>query len=354
VESAWAQGLARNPALPAGLLERLLAVPDRGVRLRLARRDDLSPGHVRSLLGTGDTHVIGLLLRRSLVDLAGVRALAADPALRWLLVSVKDLPADVLAGLAHDANASTVAMVAEYQLLSDPLADELSRHPDRRVRRGLARNTTLSPRLFARLGADDAVSFALAANPATPAEIVARLATHEEFTVRRAAAHRTDLPPETYELLAADPERGVRRPAAANPAVPEHLLRALAADPEVRDDLLRNLALPQDLLVTLESGTDSPRAAPGSLASPTPAVVRNEELPTGLLDELVAADPGAVESIMARHALTAARLRALARHPRLPVTMIVDLLGDPATAEQAAANPSLPVAVMAELLRPTT
>ncbi|WP_398683813.1 hypothetical protein [Streptomyces akebiae] len=45
-----------------------------------------------------------------------------------------------------------------------------------------------------------------------------------------------------------------------------------------------------------------------------------------------------------------------ARHPALPPTVVVELLSDPAdpVAEAAAANPSLPLAVMEELAgRPT-
>lgn len=254
VDSEQARRSARDPALPASTLDELVGTDDRWVRTMVARRTDLSPAHVRSLLDTGDPHAIGPLLDHGLVGPANVRAVAADPALRDLLAGVGNLPADVLTALARDPKPSLVAGVAQYQRLPRPLAEELCRHPDPQVRRGLARNTSLDPELLARLESDS-VAFALAANPSTPAEVVARLAANASFTVRRAAAHRTDPPAGTYALLATDPERVVRHPVAANPAVPGQVLRSLAVDPQVRDALLSNPSLPAELREQLSSTT---------------------------------------------------------------------------------------------------
>ncbi|MEU0878536.1 hypothetical protein ABZ345_08070 [Lentzea sp. NPDC005914] len=254
MDSEQARRLAHDPALPAATIAELLAVDDQWVRWMVARRRDLSPEHVRTLLDTGDAQAISPLLRRGQVGQDDLRGLAADPRLRGLLASVENLPPDLLTALARDPNPVLVSAVAEHQRLPGPLAEELSRHPDPQVLRGLARNISLDPKLLAGLE-DDSVAYALAANPATPCEVVARLATNLSFTVRRAAAHRTDLPAETYVLLAADPERVVRRPVAANPAAPEQVLRSLAADPEMRNALLGNPSLPEDLREQLSPTT---------------------------------------------------------------------------------------------------
>ncbi len=270
------RGLARNPALPPALLDRLVAIDDTSVRMSLAQRTDLSADHVRALLATRDGKVVGVLLRNGLVDENGLRALAADPSLRRSLVHVEDLPADVLDVLvASDA----VVLVARYRTLPAGLAEQLSQHPDRRVRRALARNASTPPTVLARLTSEDFASFALAENPATPVEVLVQLAAHESFAVRRVTAQRSGLPRALYDQLAADEEEVVREAVAGNPAA---------------------------------------RADPAT--APTPVSRRAEPRP----------------------------LRA--DHPDLPLATILGLLADPLTAAEAAANPSLPVSVMLELL----
>lgn len=269
----------------------------------------------------------------------------------------------------------------------------------------------------------DAIACALAANPATPADVAETLAGHESFAVRQLVARRTDLPVETYEQLAADTTRVVRRHLAANSVVPEHLLRALATDEEMRDDLLDNPALPLDLLIVFAAGLTPqllPRIAAAteselrSLASSAlrPLVAVRPDLPSALLDELVA-DPALAEVVVTNRALTGAQVRqladrhgprlhlaaaqhpncppdllhqlarsgseevrgaiavhsaspaealslclgggvatrrAVARHPNLPPETIVELLAGEETVSEAAANPSLPISVMEDLL----
>jgi hypothetical protein len=63
-------GLASNPALPPGLLDRLIAVPS--LADELARRPDLSPHHVRALLAFNDAAVTHALLEKGWVAPADV------------------------------------------------------------------------------------------------------------------------------------------------------------------------------------------------------------------------------------------------------------------------------------------
>ncbi|ANZ39247.1 hypothetical protein BBK82_27475 [Lentzea guizhouensis] len=187
------------------------------LRTLLAEGGDLSADQMSAVLATGDVKVISLALRSGLVDEAGIRTIAANTSLRWTLVHVPELPADVV-DLLVDSDA--VALVAQYRTLPAELAETLSRHPDRRVRRALARNASTPPALLARLSSEDFVSFALAENPATPVEVLVTLAAHESFAVRRVTALRTDLPPALYEQLARDENQVVRAALAGNPALP--------------------------------------------------------------------------------------------------------------------------------------
>ncbi len=97
-----------------------------------------------------------------------------------------------------------------------------------------------------------------------------------------------------------------------------------------------------------------------------PRVALNPNCPPDLLHHLVthapaghrtfrevAGHPGASAATLLL-CLRDERGRAAARHPNLPADVLLDLLAGPATAEAAAANPSLPVSEMAKLLSPTT
>ncbi|MBM0256652.1 hypothetical protein [Micromonospora sp. 4G55] len=61
-------GLARNPALPASLVEQLTARGEASVWLELADRDDLSGDQIRLLARRGDAQVVIRLLSRGLLS----------------------------------------------------------------------------------------------------------------------------------------------------------------------------------------------------------------------------------------------------------------------------------------------
>src|SRR5689334_8743254 len=62
-------GLACNPALPALLIDRLIALEDAAVWHELADRDHLSEVQVRLLARSGDVQVVSRLIRRGLLML---------------------------------------------------------------------------------------------------------------------------------------------------------------------------------------------------------------------------------------------------------------------------------------------
>ncbi|MGV9267342.1 variant leucine-rich repeat-containing protein [Kitasatospora sp. NPDC003701] len=248
-------------------------------------------------------------------------------------------------------------------------------------------------------------------NPSTPATGLERFLDSPDVRVRAALAGRPDLPDDAHRRLAADPDSRVRRRAAANPAVGETLIRVLATDPDrsVRTALTANPALPMPLLRQLAPavrlGAEPwPRitaASPGELrdlARSTTAQLRalvaaHPALPADLVAALADdADPAVVKRLAAHPALTPDRLRALAErhgpalhpsvagHPNCPPDLLHAMAGTaapghetllavarhPAAAPEtlrrcldapdervrsaAAANPALPVAVMARLL----
>ncbi|MFJ6048514.1 PE-PGRS family protein [Streptomyces sp. NPDC092307] len=162
-----------------------------------------------------------------------------------------------------------------------------------------------------------------------PPDVVARLARDEDRVVRLFLAERCDDAP--AELLLevwqwwngsySTPDRPYghpnfpRRDLLRYADDPHPRLRQLALDdPDSTADLVERFSEDEDVEVRLRAATD-PRLSPDS-------VVR-------LLD-----DPDSGVRAMA------------ARHPRVPVPLLVELLGDEGTAQAAARNPVLPVAVM--------
>jgi len=254
------------------------------------------------------------------------------------------------------------------------------------------------------------VDAGLAGNPATPAEVLARLVAHPAEWVRWQLVHRQDLPEWAYERLATDAMPGIRWDTAANPAVPAWLQRRMAADDTSREmhrRLAQNPAIPLDLLVSIAGTvrigpTKVPRIANATddelrqLATSRIMQVRmlvaeREELPDDLITLLVDDhDPGVAKSIVTNPALTAEQMwdlvtrhgsrlypraarnphcppdlmrhiarnaqsvqkayRVIARHPRAEADMLLLCLRDPDARRHVARHPNLPAATIVELL----
>lgn len=407
-------GLAANPALPAGMLDRLVRTTDPELAWDLAGRTDLTRDHAETLLAQhGSIVLIRLLphidpaivpLDNPAVAIPLVEHPAADPS--WarvlagsadvdvrLALALKDnLPADVIEKLARDEDAEVVSEVAGCQPLPADLIDELAGHPSQYVRNALAHNSSLPPdKLLALVGE----------------------MTEVPLWIQFAMAYRTDLPIEVYDSLAENEAPGMRCELARNPAVRESVLRAFATGPDVtvRRNAALNPALPLDLLPTLGLWTGSevlPRIAAATvdelrtLASSDAKQVRRlvaqrPDLPADLVDLFAEdPDPGVGKYIVTNPALSPEQLwsvirrlglsvypqaaqnphcppdllrhllrnghntarlhREIAKHPNLPADLVVELLdnSDEVTTEAAAANPALPVPIMETLVKDLT
>jgi hypothetical protein len=97
---------------------------------------------------------------------------------------------------------------------------------------------------------DSAVRRALARNPRTPPDVLAELAW--DPAIRPFVAENPATPTAQLDGMYADP--GSRAGLAANPSTPVELLHRVATtpDPNIRWALLRNPALPDDILADLE------------------------------------------------------------------------------------------------------
>lgn len=403
-------GLAENPALPAGLLDQLIAAAGPWLRRDLARRDDLSSAQARALLDSGDGPVVAALLESGAIapgdvpteddrvavvvaarpgaDPDLVRRVAAhpDPEVRaWLAERGEGLPADVVAALVRDPVAEVARDAAACQPLTAELAAELLAHPSVDLRK------------------------ALSCNRSTPPEVLLALVDHPEPWVRWDLAEHPNLPREAVVALLADPLPAARWAAARHPLVPQELLRALASDPdsEVRQAVLRNPGVPLDVLVALVGATrtghdplpvivtathDELRALVASPVRRLRALVAaREDLPDDLLEAFAEdEDVVVVKAVIANPALPEDRLRALAdRHgprlhqrlahnPNCPPDLLDRMARDPETprkayraiaahpnagpetllrcldderaAEEAAGHPNLPASAFAVLL----
>ncbi|MEV7831537.1 hypothetical protein AB0P12_13040 [Streptomyces subrutilus] len=352
-------GLAANPALPAALLDRLVAlVVERSTRpgpgdepssgwlaTELAYRPDLDPGRARALAALGEPLAVLLAYRGRLApadvdpvrqpyaavalldagfgEPSTARLLAAhpEPGVRWKLASCPGLPADVEDALAADPDAG---VTAEFALWAGPrAAARLARHPHAEVRYAAAGNEAAGPAALAAPITGDALPPAASCRVCDGPDV--------PFTPHPYAA------PDVRELRPdascggahASTVHETRQRALLNPSTPAELALAHAGGPATA--LRRALA----------GRTDLPAAAYARFAAdPDPAV-----------RAAVAANPATGEPLvraLAADAHTEVR-RAAARHPRLPL----DLLPALASTTRAAPEPMprLAAATEAELAR---
>ncbi|MEV6733207.1 MULTISPECIES: hypothetical protein [unclassified Streptomyces] len=182
-------GLAANPALPAELLDRLIAgllarsasdadtgpdEDDADLAQALGERTDLGPARVAALAASDEDAALHLA-HAGLLDAADV-----DPAAR---------PAVALALLDEGAGPPGWARL-------------LAAHPDRQIRRRLASRPGLPLDVLETLAADpDVEVVAELAFSTTEPSIAARLAAHPHAEVRRDAASNEATPPAALAAL---------------------------------------------------------------------------------------------------------------------------------------------------------
>jgi hypothetical protein len=233
-------GLAENPALPAGLVRRL-------VRYRLgfghvAKRADLTPDMIEEILAS-DQHWLlhSLALNRQLPHTVRMRLAAhADPAIRAALaVGARDAPRELYERLIDDPDPRVREYLAERDDLPADLLARLARDPDPKIRATLARWWTQAPEAVRRLLLTDPVDEVRAAacstyyarlpHPVPPPDLVTRLLA--DPVTRAGAVRHAVLTPELAARLADDPDHQVRRQVAKHPQLPVPVRDLLAEDP---------------------------------------------------------------------------------------------------------------------------
>jgi uncharacterized protein (DUF2336 family) len=164
---------------------------------------------------------------------------SSDPEVRARLAKKNGAPEWVLQRLARDPQYIVRASVAGVSCLPEALVRLLAADPERRVRGNVAERSRPLPPDVNRQLADDShyevraaiaartddaqvlvllsedennyVRVVVAGNPATPPDVVRRLASDAHFWVRKTIAQREDLPRHLLELLARDPDGRVRK-----------------------------------------------------------------------------------------------------------------------------------------------
>ncbi|WP_327281902.1 hypothetical protein [Streptomyces sp. NBC_01205] len=268
---------------------------------------------------------------------AAAASLVGDPSMliRWALAERADLSQELYARLAFDPVLGVRAEAAGNPAIGEPLIRALAAGGGGdEVARSLARHPRVPLDVLAQLAAATRIGPTLLPRiaTATPAEL-AEAAGAADARVRMLVAERRDLEPELRDRLAADPNAAVVRSVAPHPGLSEERLRAMVA---------RHGAL---VLARVAANPDAPPDLLEELARHDPPVRR-------ALREIAGHRNATAEALSPCLADAKARPRA-GGHPALPPEVIVDLLADadPAVGRAAAANPALPVGVMARLLR---
>ncbi|AIS02074.1 hypothetical protein [Streptomyces glaucescens] len=400
---AYREELAACPGLPADVAGTLAADPDLRVVTELAlwTTADLTGrlarhphAEVRCAVAANEATPPAVLA--SLITGEGL-----DPARRCLLCDGAEQPSghgprrprpvqDLHPGASCDGSHQSVLYETQRRAVRNPATPAhavmgFAGHPAAPLRAGLAARSDLSPRAARRLAGDPApgVRAALAGNPALGDTLMRVLAADRDADVRRALAHHPRVPldvlvrlagtvrtgpaplprvatasPAEVVELAASPDAEVRMLPAARRDLPAAIRDALAADPDAK--VVTSVASHPGL-----SEARLRRMVDRYGIQVVAGVAANPDASPGLLDDLARRRPPVRKALKEiaghRHATAAAlsacladaRARPLAaRHPALPARLLVDLLGDDEwrVAEAAAANPSLPPAVMERLV----
>ncbi|MFG2084436.1 MULTISPECIES: hypothetical protein [Micromonospora] len=233
-------GLAENPALPTGLVRRLVRYR-RGFG-HVAKRADLTPDMIEEVLASGHDWLLrSLALNRQLPNAVRMRLAAhADPAVRAaLVVGARGAPREWYERLIDDPDRLVRGHLAERDDVPADLLARLATDPDPPVRATLARWWTQAPGPVRRLLLTDSVDEVRAAacstyyarlpHPVPPPDLVAGLLA--DPVTRAGAVRHADLTPELAKKLAGDPDHHVRRQVAEHPQLPSGVRDLLAEDP---------------------------------------------------------------------------------------------------------------------------
>ncbi|MEU4556212.1 hypothetical protein [Micromonospora violae] len=233
-------GLAENPALPAGLVRRL-------VRYRhgfghVATRPDLTLDLIEEILAS-DYHWLlhSLALNPRLPNTIRMRLAAhADPDVRAALAArAREAPRELYERLIDDPDTRVREYLAEHDDVPADLLARLAGDPDPKVRATLARWWTQAPEAVRRVLLTDPVDevraaacstyYARSPHPVPPPDLVTGLLA--DPVTRAGAVRHAVLTPEVAARLAGDPDYRVRRQVAEHPQLPPPVRDLLTDDP---------------------------------------------------------------------------------------------------------------------------
>lgn len=227
-ERTHLSALARNPSLPADLVERLAVDPDEDVRLAVSLRPELDERRRMAIDFTVDALAGGDVewARDGLADPVVLRraATSAHPLLRRAAARSPHLPSDLVRMLARTR---------------DPLVEDLLgiHHPDT--------PEEVLMRVYARLGGTFSAWMA-ETHPRFPREgLAARYANHPDGNHRRLALRDPAATPTLVERLSHDPAVRTRQAAVGDPRLPPNRLREALHVPELAYSAGANPALPE-------------------------------------------------------------------------------------------------------------
>ncbi|MFE6870087.1 hypothetical protein ACFVFS_26460 [Kitasatospora sp. NPDC057692] len=381
-------GLAANPALPADLVDRLIALvattddPSLADDLaaELADRDDLGPAQTRALACGVDNAALHLahdgrltaedvdpatrpeaalaLLERGEGRPAWVRRFAADPDpwRRGRLAGCPDLPEDVLRRLAEDPDPEVVADLA---VTAPPaLATALARHPHTAVRRAVAANDRTPPAVLAALLTGDTlppadtcpvcerhtVPFEHAPDcglpdcPLPPGAACSGGHESAQHEIAAAVLAHPATPASAAAGFADHPSALLRAELAARTDLPAdvHHRLATAADPRVREALAENPAIDEEVIRALAEDDD---------ADVGRALAHHPRLPLDVLTRLSVRTRTGSTLLPRIATASAAEVARLAASPEPAVRMLVAERRDlpPAIRDVLAADPDAKV-----------
>ncbi|GAA2455303.1 hypothetical protein GCM10010191_88030 [Actinomadura vinacea] len=363
----WKRSTSAPRPLTIEAYERLASDPESRVREEVALHP-YTPDHVRTRLAADPSPEVRILL----LDLW--RHLTDE--VKGMLLADRD--AEVREAAHHERQRERSAVAADKPvarlseeetrigILSRAQAEGLARDTDPRTRAKVAGNPNLDDDLVSELAvdADPDVRLAVSTRPG--------LSERERAAIDYHLEPRARFYPLPWVLALSDDEQAMRECAvSAHPA----LRRSAAFCPHLPPDLTERLADDEDFLVRLFLAENHPDA-PGLLLLRTvlefdgysvAAMLRHPNSPRHGLRRfadssepkerrLVAMDPTTPAEVIEQLSRDGDRSvrAAMAHDPRLSTARLVVLLADPDTAAAAAANPSLPVPAMMEILERAT
>ncbi|MFE6764666.1 hypothetical protein [Streptomyces sp. NPDC057689] len=251
--------------------------------------------------------------------------------LRWALAARPDLPPDVCARLAEDANPGVRGDLAENPAIDDALIRVLATDRDHEVRRRLAHNPRVPLDVLTRLAGTTRIGATLLPRIAsTSPDEAEELAASPNPAARMLMAQRRDLAPAVRDALADDSDAKVVKSIAPHPGLTDSRLSAMLD--RYGSQVAARVAA-------------NPDATPALLET----IARHGPAARKALREIARHPHAPAPALLA--CLRDARARPIAAgHAALPPAVIEELLTDAEVAEAAAANPSLPPGVMSDLV----